>query len=233
MSYGYESADSFKCYNCDFTEYCTSCRDTLFSTNCRNCTDVFGCVNLRNKSFCVFNRQLNEDEYKTLIARLKKYPPQQILNIVEELKKRYPLTQTKENGNVNTTYGNYIHHDKNCYMCFDAANDENCAYVYDTFYCKNVMDATYAGQAVELSYEIVDCPDMFNCHYAVQCKNCNDTHYTFNCYRIKNCIGCIGLRDKQYCILNRQLTQEEYAKISQALLIEFKNKKTGWSNLAY
>jgi hypothetical protein len=37
--------------------------------------------------------------------------------------------------------------------------------------------------------------------------------YTFNCHDLKNCFGCVGLRKKQYCILNKQYTKEQYEEL--------------------
>src|SRR3989344_316463 len=150
----YESVDAVKTFNCDYLEYCYNIRDSAFSYDCSNCHDIFGCVNLKNKSFCVFNRQLTEEEYREKIQKFKKLPSEQVLKMVEELKKRFPLTQTHGADNENTTYGNYIHFDKNCYLCFDAAHDENCGYLYDSFYNKNCYDATYSSQNSQVAYEI-------------------------------------------------------------------------------
>ena len=180
----YESVDPYKAFNCDFLEYCDNIRDSSFSYNCSNCHDIFGCVNLKNKSFCIFNRQLTEEEYKAKIQQLKKLPAQQILQIVDDLKKRFPLTQTIGSQNENTTYGNYIHNDKNCYLCFDAANDENCGYLYDSFYNKNCYDMTYASQNSQVSYEIVDSGNLFNCSFVVDSDSCSDSLYLFHCNKL-------------------------------------------------
>lgn len=229
----YESVDPFKCFNCNYLEYCANLRDSYYCYNCIGGSDLFGCTNLINKSFCIFNRQLTEGEYREKVKELKKLPAEKILAIVEDLKKKFPLTQTIGAHNENTTFGNYIHNDKNCYLCFDAAQDENCAYVYDTFYCKNTLDATYGGQNVELSYEIISCPDLFNCNYIIWSKRCNDSSYLFNCFDVKDSLGCVDLAHKQYCILNRQFTKEEYEEISAQILKELAVKNVGWNDFSF
>ena len=37
-------------------------------------------------------------------------------------------------------------------------------------------------------------------------------YYCENCHNSRDCFGCVGLRNKQYCILNKQFTKEEYEK---------------------
>ena len=229
----WESVDPFKCFNCDFLEYCDNMRDSAFSYFCSNCHDVFGCVNLKNKSFCIFNRQLAEQDYREQVKKYKALPPQQVLQIVEDLKKQFPLTQTIGSENENTSFGNYIHFDKNCYLSFDAAHDENCGYLYDSFFCKSSYDLTYTATNVELSYQVVDSTDLFNCNFTVHSNFCQDSSYLFNCFGVKNSLGCAGLKNKEFCILNRQFTKEEYEKLSGFILGLLKQSNTNWADLAY
>ncbi len=51
-------------------------RNSYYSELNFNCHDIFGCMSLRSKSYCIFNKQYTEDEYKNLkekiIAHMKK-----------------------------------------------------------------------------------------------------------------------------------------------------------------
>ncbi|MGI8419276.1 MAG: hypothetical protein ACR2LN_01380 [Candidatus Levyibacteriota bacterium] len=228
----YESVDPFKCFNSDYLEYCISLRDASFSTNCINCHDIFGCVNLQNKSFCIFNRQLTEEEYKRKVAEYKKWPPEKILAVVDELKNRYPLTQTHEAHNENSAYGNYSHYNKNCYMCFDSAHNEASGYLYDSHHTTSCYDSS-SSYHNELSYQAVDAIKLFNCNFSVLSGNAHDSSYIFNCRNVKDCIGCVSLNNKQYCILNRQLSKEDYERISKHILEELKSKNLGWNELHF
>lgn len=229
----YECVDLYKAFNCDYVEYSANIRDSSFCYSCDNSHDLFGCVNLDNKSFCIFNRQLTESEYKERIKKYKTLPPEKILAMVEELKKRFPLTQTVSGNNENTTYGNYIHWNKNCYLCFDAAYDENCGYLYDSFHCRNSYDLTYVAKETELTYQASDSATLFNCNYMMHADSCQDSSYLLNCFYVKNSLGCVGLRNKEYCILNRQFTKEEYEKISAQIVSELNRANLGWGNIQY
>ena len=228
----YESVDPYKAFNCNFIEYCDNIRDSAYSYNCSG-NDLFGCVNLQNKSFCIFNRQLSEVEYRERIKKFKSLPPEKVLAIVDDLKKRFPLTQTIGADNENTTYGNYIHFDKNCYLCFDAAHDEDCAYLYDSFYCKTSYDLTYVAQDTDLTYQGIDSTRSFNNNYIIHTNQCQDSSYLFNCFNVKNSLGCVGLRNKEYCILNRQFTKEEYETLSTQILFQINSANLGWNSLTY
>jgi hypothetical protein len=39
---------------------------------------------------------------------------------------------------------------------------------------------------------------------------CSNIYYSLFCHQSNDCFGCIGLRNKQYCIFNKQYTKEEY-----------------------
>lgn len=232
----YESVDPFRCFNCSFTNICAVSRDLMFCDNCWNSNDLFGCVNLRNKQHCIFNRQLTPEDYKQKVKEYRKWPMEKILSMVEELKLRYPITQTIGENNVNSDYGNYINNDKNVYMGFDASQDENCAYLYDSFGAENCMDMTYGGNTgenTEVCYEIISSSEIFNCNYLLFTRNCLDSSYLFNCFGVKNCLGCVNLSQKQYCILNRQFSKEEYEQKSAEIMKMLAASNTGWANLTF
>jgi len=228
----YESVDPYKAFNCEYLEYCDNIRDSAYCYRCSG-NNLFGCANLKNKSFCIFNRQLTELEYNNKIKKLKLLPPEKILTVVEDIKRHFPLTQTIAQDNENTTYGNYIHFDKNCYLCFDAAHDENCSYLYDSFNCKTSYDLTYVAVGTELTYQAVDSATLFNCNFCIHASNCQDSSYLFNCSNAKNCLGCVGLKNKEYCILNRQFTKEEYEKINNQIIAQLNTAGLGWNTLIY
>jgi len=57
-----------KCYETNFSARCEDCTNVWFSKDCRGCSNCFGCVNLRAKSYCIFNEQYSKEEY---IEKLK------------------------------------------------------------------------------------------------------------------------------------------------------------------
>lgn len=228
----YDSVDATKCFNSSFLNNCQNLTDSDYSYDCSNCHDIFGCVRLKNKSFCIFNRQVSEEEYRQKVAEYKKLPAERILAIVNDLYSKQPWTQTHEFQNENSPYGNYISYNKNSYMCFDASYNEFCGYLYDSSHHKYCYDITQSIDT-EFSLEVTDSALIFNCDYVVWSKNCMDSSYILNCFGIKNSLGCVKLDHKQYCILNRQFTKEEYERISKPLVAEIRAKYYGWANLTY
>lgn len=228
----YDSTDAIKCFNCNYLQNCISMNDSDHCVECTGCHDVFGCVRLRNKAFCIFNRQLTEEQYRLEVEKYKKLPLEKIFAIVEELKLRYPKTQTNESNNENSNYGDYFFNNKNCYLMFDASHNENSAYMYDSFHSKMCMDSTYCAHN-ELDYQTVDSARLFNSNYIVYSNSCVESSYIFDCFDVKNSLGCVKLDHKQYCILNRQLTKEDYERESQQILEDIRNKKLDWADITF
>ncbi len=228
----YECVDSRSCFNSNYLEYCSNLTDSSYCYDCHNCSNTFGCVDLRNKSFCIFNRQLSEEEYKKTIEKYKILSTEKVLSMVEELKKKYPLTQTRGLNNVNSPYGNNTDDSRDSYLCFDSNSLENCGYLYDCGESKYSYDGTFSSD-LELSYESIDSGVLFNCNYSLWSGNSLDSNYIVSCVDVKNCLGCVNLGHKEYCILNRQFTKEEYEKIAPVILKELVEKNLGWGNLIF
>ena len=44
------------------------------------------------------------------------------------------------------------------------------------------------------------------------------------CEDVEYCFGCVGLRKKKYCILNKQYTKEEYDKLKSEIISDMKKR---------
>jgi len=79
---------------------------------------------------------------------------------------------------------------------------------------ENVLwDKIKDSKNVKFSFEINDCENIF---YSVSCKMC------------KNCFLCEWLQNKQYCILNKQYTKEEYNKLIPKIIEKMKVDWEWW-----
>lgn len=215
----YESNDSYQSYNSTYLDYCARTYDSHFCWDCSDCHDLFGCVHLKQKQYCIFNKQYTKEEYFKKVAELLKQPAQVHLAKVKKLATIFPFGPSYVSHSEDSDYGNQVHYSKNCYLCFDVARSENCGYMYDSFYCKNSYDLTYCYKT-ELSYECIDCSRIYNCNYCENVSNSFDSEYLYNCNDCHNCFGCVGLAHKRYCILNKQYTKEEYAKLLREIKSE-------------
>lgn len=209
--------DCIDCYNCNSVKYsmdCNSCIDSNFLKNCKNCQNCFGCVNLRNKNYCIFNEQYKKEEYQNKIKQINLTNIEEINDIKEAFYKfslDFIRPYMTENHSVDVS-GNWIDNSKNVRESFSCDNIENGKYLFGVSDSKDVMDYTYWGKGSQLIYDTSS--------VGYQCSNlnfCNESwnqlmsaEYCHNCFSSSNLFGCVGLKNKQYCILNKQYSKEEY-----------------------
>lgn len=225
----YDCLDSSYCYNCAYLQNCTRCRNCQYSFELLNCSDCFGCVELVNKQYCIFNKQYAKEEYELEIKKLKQLDQKEIFARVEELKKKIPHAASRQINTMNCPYGNFIYDSANCYWCFYVADIENSGYIFSCDLIKSSFDIYFAagntdeGSHMELCYEITDCGNCYGCAFLEWSENCTNCYCSFSLVNCSDCWGCVGLQNKKYCILNNQLTKEQYEKA----VLDIK-KELGW-----
>lgn len=217
--FGYENIYCKRCYKIVGSRDCFDCRDTFFSSDCRNCSNIFGCAGLRNKKYCIFNQQHTKEEYEAFlkehsISSFHAYEKEK--NRAREVWESIPHRFASTNKSVDVS-GNFIDESKNAHHCFFAEKVENAKYFYITGWIRDSYDLTSHG-AAELAYECSSGGGEYDAKFLSYCmsgdplKQMHSSHlqYCFALVSCEHCFGCVGLRNKQYCILNRQYTKEEY-----------------------
>ena len=216
--YCYEGFWLTKCSNSLFSSQCENSFNMIFSKNCSGCQDCFGCVNLKKKSYCIFNEQYSRDEYleKIKLFNLGSHENlQKIKKQVLEFWMRFPNKFIE--GFQNTIVsGNYIEHSKEVYKSLLVREGQNLKYCQNLLElpgCKDCWDYSIWGDNSQLVYESHSCGvGIQNIKFCVLCQeNVHDLEYSMFCTRgSENLFGCVSLRNKKYCILNKQYSKEEY-----------------------
>ncbi|MBT6068933.1 hypothetical protein HOG48_04210 [Candidatus Peregrinibacteria bacterium] len=209
----YESIFSNNLYNCIFAIQSSTCRDSAFIMDCKNCSDCFMCTGLRGKQYCIQNVQYSKEEYEKFRTQ---YPISSHHNFSSfkaqflEIMKGAVHLYMRRNGRIDNSTGNFLTDTMNCEECFEILNSKDCKYVQGGFDDKDCMDCSYVQG--ELGYETCECVPMpFNSRFNVNSYSGSDLTYCDSCMNnCRDCFGCIGLKQKQYCILNKQYTKEEY-----------------------
>ena len=52
------------------TNFSYDIRESLYCDNCNNCESCFGSVGLKNKKYCIFNKQYSKEEYEKLVSKI-------------------------------------------------------------------------------------------------------------------------------------------------------------------
>ena len=93
---------------------------------------------------------------------------------------------------------------------------------------KDSYDWDFFGHG-ELCYEMASCAyRLFSCRFCMNSWEGNSNlYYCDLCLGDENLFGCVGLRKKRYCILNKQYAREEYEKLVPKI-IEHMQKTEEW-----
>ena len=207
-----------------FSSQCENCLDVYFSKNLRACTSCFGCVNLRNKQYHIFNKPYTKEAYA---AELKKYnlgsfeELQKILGEARKFWLGFPIKFIEGQRNEDVS-GNYIFNSKNCRNCYLIREGENlkyCQYL-EVPENKDCYDHSVWGNMNNLTYECCICgKGTNNIRFCGSCwPEVHGLEYCLFCGPAGDCFGCVGLRNKQYCILNRQYSKEEFEKLRNEIV---------------
>jgi hypothetical protein len=213
----YDSVNIIKCYKALYSVDCEDCNDVIFCKNCVGCNNCLGCINLRNKSYFIFNQPYSKEEYLDKIKEFKlssRINVENLLKWVIEHWMKFPNKFIHGRRNVDVS-GDYIQNSKNTKHCWRVVDGENIKYCQNFFVgpVKDSYDQTNYGNGTELIYEsVVVGGGAYDVAFSWQCYSSvsNIRYCSFCGQNSSNLFGCISLRNKQYCIFNKQYTKEEY-----------------------
>jgi hypothetical protein len=228
----YEGIELDGCNRCFYTFKAKNCSGLVFCYNMMSCHDCIGCANLVNKKNCIFNEQYSKSEYEekrkefnfSTDSGIKSFKKKFDEFLKKQIRKYLDIV------NCQNSLGDHLRDCKNAYLCYDSQKLEDCRYIISCVGPKDCYDWDfYGGTGSELCHEMVSSAyDMVNCHFCANSWNGNsDMYYSELCLGNSNLFGCIGLRHKKYCILNKQYSKDEYDKMV-AKIIEHMQKTGEW-----
>lgn len=217
----YENIDGDKNYNSQFLVLSRNCVDSYFLLDCVNCTNCFMSSNLRNKQYFFRNKQYDRETYFQELEKLNlgnRTAKSELIGEFDELKQNSVLRYANNLKCVDSV-GNNLTNNKNCKNCFDVYDSENNKYCYRTLKMKDCMDFNFGGWS-ELIYEYISGLGWSaNVKFSNSCtRDLRNVEYCGTSMSSSDIFGCFGLKNKKYCILNRQYTKEEYEKILAKIL---------------
>ncbi|MBI2627326.1 hypothetical protein HYW72_00155 [Candidatus Nomurabacteria bacterium] len=217
----YEDVSSVKCYETFFSHNANSCSNSYFLYDCRNCINCFGCTGLRNKSNCMWNAQYTKEEYDKKLKELN-IGSFRNLKVAQEKFEAFKSKAIRRFANIvnsNNVSGDDISRADNSKFCFGVLEEiKDSKFLMNAFRTKDSYDG-YGLGLVELLYEGMDSGvNGSNQRFTLTVWECFNIEYSFNCHGCNNIFGCIGLRNKNYCILNKQYLKEEFFKLRAQIL---------------
>lgn len=223
----YECVDCLKSYASAFCQECEAITECFGCFDCKNCSNCFGSSGLRNKQYYFFNEPLTKEEYEKRIAEAKKNWRETLRKFKEvgkDLPRRNLLLMNCEN-----CFGDHLSNCKNAVNCFDSKDLEDSKYVSNSpISSSKCFDVDGCGLA-SWCYECIGTGATANRCVGVEFnwKNGNDLYYCSYVLNSRDLFGCSGIKMKQYCILNKQYSKEEYEALVPRI-IEHMRKTGEW-----
>jgi hypothetical protein len=192
--------------NIFFSKYINNGYNLRFCSNCIGCKECIWCSELENKSYCIDNVQYDKGAYgvkKTQILANKSLYHGKINDLqsngINTWSSNVSGSFLSYSQDVDNGYYSYnIHKARNIMYMWGAGDNE---YMYDIFVGwavqgKHFYAVQWAGNSEHI-YCSIGINDASHIYYSMYCSHCSF------------CIGCIWLKNKQFCIFNKQYTKEE------------------------
>jgi hypothetical protein len=219
-------SDSSNCDGCYSSHYLRNCRNCSFSQflqDCSSLTNCFLCCGLQNKKYCIKNKQYSEEEYKQKVAEYLKKSQSELIDELQEFNSNIPRKAFIQL-NCDNSSGDYLYNCSNADHCFDCFNVEDGKYLIECEGVKDCMDMVLHDKDIELCYQMTSGGEK---NYQTAFCFCTiaspHSKYLYSCFYLRNGFGCEGIHSQsQYCILNKQYTQEEYEKLMPRIIEHMK-----------
>jgi hypothetical protein len=143
--------------------------------------------------------------------------------IFEEEKKKATLKYSHQTKCKNAT-GDYMFNCHDTICGFDVENSKNCKYLYDAELPIDSYDLNNSYYNPELCLDLMGVLKTYNCKHCVYVFYASDLEYCDSLENCDSCFGCVGLKKKKYCILNKEYKKEEYEKLKAEIIENMKKE---------
>ena len=228
----YEGIGSENCYNCSYFQNCRNCTDSFLIEDCESCSSCFLCFGLIRKDYHILNQPVGKAKYEEF--KKENFPLSR--SRLKELEKEFEILKSPIPHRASHVYGSedcsgeMIVNSKNCDYCFDIKDSEDSKYVLWSPKAIRSYDCTFSSPTgVQFCYETgsslaSSSAFLFLCWHVDKC------FYSIESHNSKNLFGCVGLNQKEYCILNKQYQKDDYEQLANKIVAHMRGTKEWGEN---
>lgn len=221
----YDLRNAYKDHRCIGLENSIESLDCTFLRDSQNCQNCFGSANLRNKKYYIFNEPHTPESYR---EEMKKWDLgsyriyQEARKKARESWKNHPPQPRWDTLSTNVS-GNYVFESKNCHECYEVTGAEDSRYLFMMFDAptRDSWDVSGWGNNVERCYESSIIGEgaagvRFTHDSGIGLQDAEYCKLSLG--GSAHLFGCVSMRNKSYCILNKQYTPEEFSKLRTRII---------------
>lgn len=214
----YECVDINKCYNAHYCLNCHSCKDIIACVDCKNISNCFGCRNLQWGKYMIFNKQYDKETYFSKIKSATQKHKQVALQKAKNSAIYKHFVTTNNSGNISWSQ---ITNSENTMFSYDLDSCRDCKYCNIAHHANDCADYFSRWENSSIVYEAHNSwANLSNsCFCNFVWHNCNNIVLSDLCTTNNQyLLACVGMRNKKYCILNKQYTQGEYEILAPKII---------------
>ncbi len=204
-----------KSSNIYYSSSIESSNNIYFCSNMIWCSFCFGCDWLSNSSYFINNIGVGKDEYNKRIKTL--------LEKKEDFTTYHKNTLSKKWRNIweniKWQFNRLSNNIENSYFNYQLQNARNVVFCNASETIKNIVDCCSLGwlQSDNVYGSMWVWYNSHNVYFSVECSpSCSNIYYSYLMESCSYCLWCIWLKNKSFCILNKQYTKEErYEKANE------------------
>ena len=139
----------------------------------------------------------------------------------DEILKKEVVHRENFNLKTNNSVGAYMTNCNNCTNVFCWEDSENCVNGLRGLKSKDSIDLTGCWY-LEVSGNNSCCTNGYEVKYSIWSDGIRYSEYCDQCLEVDYCFGCVGLRKKKHCILNKEYSKEEYESLKEKIITDMK-----------
>jgi hypothetical protein len=210
----YENVGCDRNYNSAFIYNSKGIIDSYFVFGSSNLSNCFMCTNLKGGQFFIKNIKYSKEDYFQILKSYKLNTKEGLEKAKNDFQDFYlkALRRYMNSINVLDCTGDDLYNCRKVLYSFGLNNCENSKYLNRCLDVKDSMDCSSFAQS-ELGYEFIGggAFGSQNVKFSLNLFPSNiEVEYSDLCGNVSNVFGSISLKNKQYCILNKQYSKEEY-----------------------
>ncbi len=109
----------------------------------------------------------------------------------------------------NSEYVNGNGKSRDCYLVSCGSGNEKCLYGYFAFENSSLLNCNYARFSENSSYS-THIWKSYDVHFSFNISECRNTWYSLSCEGSQYLLGCVGIKNGKYQILNVPCTEDEF-----------------------
>jgi hypothetical protein len=179
------------------------------SSNLTGCHDCIYCDDLQNQSYCIRNKQYTKEAYEVEKNRILREDKQNFLtNYRTKVSKKW-INKKSENSTGNAL--NWSENVENGYYMSHLSGGRNVMIGSGGDLSRNMYDAIDVGTSCQDFYAVAGVGwNSSNIYCSTMVTQSSSIYYSYDVSESHHCFGCIWLKNKSYCIMNKQYTKEDW-----------------------